>query len=95
MLRLLEVWGVAIICEHRRRLLEMTVGARFLAFSPPPLSVPALLPLAFSPSPHVLPVPFFVTASSPLLSPPVSFPDSLVRIPLLVKSSQGVWGLAL
>jgi len=74
--------------DHRRRLLEMTVGAGF------PLSL--LLPLlvllhytAFPPDPPISPLLTPVTPSSPVLSPPVHFLSLPLSLPLLVKSSYG------
>ena len=82
-------WASMTECEvnkwwvlHRRRLLEMTVGARFPAFTSPfPFTSCSPFPIAFPPSHPVLPV-LPLSPLPPLISPPVSFlSPSFVRSP--------------
>ena len=79
---------------HRRRILEMTVGARFpVPFPFPLLLLSALhsrLPIPALPS---RPCPPFPLPSLPCLPPFLSFPIPLpLSIPLLLLSSYRVWG---
>ena len=78
--------------QHRRRLLEMTVGTRFIAFLPLlPFPSPFLLSFPL-PSLSLLPsytCPSPVTFFCPLIFPLVSFPSHFLSVPYLVNPDRG------